>query len=304
MRIAISTATSHIGRRAAQCLLDEGWTDLVLLGWSPEKLDDLQQRGARVIGGNLFDVDYVKRATAGADVLLWVAPWPSQSLSPADDIRRLARNAAAAIEANQIGRVVHISDLGARRAARVGPIVAIRDAEDILDPTDAAVTHLRAGYLMENFLPMAESIRTLDAFFLNVSPLAHVPMVAAADIGEIAAAVSTDDTWSGIPRRVFELHGPASLTFDDAAKELTRALGREIRFMRVSAQTAAGKMVESGMSEPYAALMAELYTAIDTGWYAPAQPRSPASESRTTFAKFIREELAAALEAAEAAGHV
>lgn len=304
MRIAISTATGHIGRCVTQRLQDEGWTDLVLLTWSPEKMDSYRQRGAHVIGGNLFDADYVIRATEGVDAMLWASPWPYASTAPADDIRRLAHHAASAMEVNGISRVVHISDLGARRADRVGPMNAVRDAEEILDLTDAAVTHLRPGYLMENFLMAAGSIGTLDSFFLNVSPLVRTPMIAAADVAEVAAGMLADDTWSGIPRRVFELHGPTDLSFDEAARQIGKALGRNIRFTRVSRETAIETMVEAGMSTEYATLMAELYTAIDTGWYAPAQMRSEASQTRTTFESFIRDELMPAIEAAEPIGHI
>ncbi|MCP9487824.1 MAG: hypothetical protein MSC30_18450, partial [Gaiellaceae bacterium MAG52_C11] len=54
------------------------------------------------------------------------------------------------------------------------------------------------------------------------------------DIAEVAVAALTDDRHTG---ELYELTGPRLLTFAEAVMEISRAVGREIRYLPISIET-------------------------------------------------------------------
>ncbi len=304
MRIAIATPTGKIGRHVVRFLQDAGETDLVLLARHPEKLHCETERGADAVGGDLYDAEYVTRATEGADALFWLAPANHASAHPCGDFRRLAENAAGAIYANRIKRVVHISSVGAHRSEKLGLIVGLHDAEETLNEAHGAATHLRVGYLMENYLAAIDSIRRHGRIYLPVSGFVRVPLIAAADVAEVAAGILTDDTWAGIPHRAFELHGPADVSFDESAAIIGEVLGREVRHEQISPDRAREVLSGIGWADRCVDQWLEIYAGIQSGWYSRLQPRSDASRTPTTFKRFIQNVLAPAVLEADLVGHV
>ena len=70
------------------------------------------------------------------------------------------------------------------------------------------------------------------------------PFVDADDIADAAVAALTDDRHIG---ELYELTGPRLLTFAEAAAEIARAAGREIRFVPVSLEEHAAEAAEHGV---------------------------------------------------------
>ncbi|NLF32721.1 MAG: NAD(P)H-binding protein [Planctomycetes bacterium] len=302
MNIAVTSATGRRGRPVVRSLLERGYTDLVLLARSDATLEPALWRGARVVTGDLLDVRYVCHATEGIDVLIWITPLPRSSPSPLEDFGRLGDSAAGAIVANGIRRVVNLSTLGVHLSAPCGVVEGFRRVEGILDGTPAEITHLRPGYLMENYEDVLEGIRHDGAILLPVSPEAIVPMIAAADAADLAAAIATDWEQEGRQRRVFELHGPNDISFGDAALLLSGQLGRDIPHVRIPPEEARERLAAHGFSEAFAALVVEWYAAIDSGLWRPDQPRSPATETQTPFERYVRYELAPRIRATQPIG--
>jgi len=299
MRIAIATPTGQTGRALVDILLTQGRNQFVLLARRPDRLIEAQQRGAIIMQGDLYDEDYVRRATKGADALFWAAPPPTGSDDVCRDVKALAENAATAIDDNGIARVVHLSSIGAHRSERLGPILALREAEIILDQTNAEITHLRAGFFMENFLWCVDGVNEDDAVYLPVSGSVRVPMIATADIAREAARLLSDDTWVG--RRDVELVGPSDVSFDEAAMTIGEALGRDVRHVHVADRQAHDWMLSMAHSEHCARMMLELFAGIESGVYGLQRSRSEAIVTPTTFGEFVNHVLLPALHAQEPA---
>ena len=75
MRIMITGGTGFIGGAAARCLLDRG-DSVVILARSPARATALEERGAKIIAGDLRDPVAVTRAADGCDAVLHAAGLP------------------------------------------------------------------------------------------------------------------------------------------------------------------------------------------------------------------------------------
>jgi uncharacterized protein YbjT (DUF2867 family) len=288
MKIAITTPIGHVGSAVADFLLGRGDDVSVrLLGRRPQPLEQFVRRGAETAIGSQDDSDYLTKATQGADALFWVTP----PCPDCNDFRahqnKFGRAAAAAIRANNISRVVNLSSIGAEWASGVGPINGLHDVEALLDAAAPNITHLRPGFFFENVLMQLDSIKRSGRMSLPLSRSQRYPMIAARDIGRVAAERLADGKWTG--HSVRELHGPANLSFDDLAAELSRVLGRKIEYVRCEPQQARNALLQNGMSEHMADLLLEMYAAVESGRMRSSRSRSAETTTPTTFGEFARE---------------
>lgn len=84
----------------------------------------------------------------------------------------------------------------------------------------------------------------------------------AEDIAEVAVAALTEDGHSG---RQYELSGPRLMTFADTAEELSKATGRDIRYVPLTRDTYVDEQRAYGVSEEWVQLSADLYESIGSG---------------------------------------
>ncbi len=289
MKVALTTPTGHVGGGVARRLLDSK-ADLVLLARHPEKVSELAGRGAHVKEGSQDDERFVTEATRGVDLLFWVTPTDPKT----DDLRasqnRFGRAAAAAVKANRIPRVVNLSSVGAHNAKGTGPVDGLHDVEGLLDATEAAITHLRPGFFFENYLMMIDGIRSSGSIFMPNHGGTRVPMIATRDIAEAAAKRILDTGWKG--RSVMGLHGPADLSFDEAAVAIGEGLRRRVTHVQVPESEARQALLAMGVSPAVADAMLEMHRAMASGVMRPERPRTPETTTPTTLTRWTVEVMA------------
>jgi uncharacterized protein YbjT (DUF2867 family) len=298
MRIAVTTPTGHIGSQLCRCLLEAG-QNLVLLARDQSKVQDFQQHGAQVKQGSLDDAAFVTQATAGCDALFWLSPHDMKSNDPRGFDNRCGKAAAAAIRANRIPRVVNISSVGAQLDRGTGPISGLHDVEQVLDAACQNVTHLRPGFFFENFLWQVKSMQESSSIFMPVDGSIPLPMIATKDIAAAACKVLQDQSWQG--RQVRGLHGPADLTLNEAAKQISRGAGQNIRYVKVSDDQARKAMQAMGMSNAAIDWLLEMYRSFNSGLCRPAEPRTSETTTPTTLEQFARQVIAPMLARQQAA---
>lgn len=138
----------------------------------------------------------------------------------------------------------------------------VQEAEKQLRDTGLKLTILRPRWFNQNF----------SEDFLTPSVVAgdlRLPagdgkeaFVDANDIAEVAAAALTDPSLAG---QDYELTGPRLLGFAEIAAELTKALGRPIRYTPLSKEDFIAEQLAFGVPEDWAHLSADLYAGIASG---------------------------------------
>jgi len=134
-------------------------------------------------------------------------------------------------------------------------------AERYLQESGADWTIVRCAFFNQNFDEnFADSIRH-GVLAMPAGDTAE-PFVDADDIAEVVAAALTDDRHIG---QLYEMTGPRLLTLAQVAEELGAAIGREVRYVPVSAKEFGAELSAHGMPEQDATHLAELLTEVLDG---------------------------------------
>jgi uncharacterized protein YbjT (DUF2867 family) len=154
----------------------------------------------------------------------------------------------AMVEAARDAGVERIVKLSAFGAADEAFIVGRwhREVEREIERSGLTWTFLRPNYFMQNVVTvMGEDIREEDAFYDSVGD-ARISHIDARDLGRVAAHVLTEP---GHEEEAYELSGPEAITHDEIAETLTEALGRTIRYVRLSDEEYRKRLLAMGLPE-------------------------------------------------------
>ncbi|MFJ8310416.1 MULTISPECIES: NmrA family transcriptional regulator [unclassified Streptomyces] len=180
----------------------------------------------------------------------YVAYYPDLAAPGAQDaLRRFGRIAAA----GGVRRVVLLSGRGEPEAVL---------AESALREAYPDLTVVRASFFAQNFSEGAMTEGVLAGTVAFPAGDTAEPWVDADDLADVVVAALTENGHAG---QTYELTGPRLLTFAEVVAELSRATGREIRYVPVSGAQYAESLTQYGMPEPDAAWLAGLFTALLDG---------------------------------------
>ncbi|MER6572333.1 NAD(P)H-binding protein [Streptomyces sp. NPDC001093] len=278
MRIAVTTPTGNVGRHVVAMLLRAGVRPRVLAR-DPGRLAPDVRREVEAVAVNQRDTKAVVAATAGADALFWVDP-PSVGEDPLGDYELATASVVHAVRENGIERTVFQSSVGAEKRHGAGEIDGLAGTELALDSLGATVAHLRCGYFFTNLELQLDAVRTgvIPVILPLDQPLAWV---APRDIAEVAVTRLLSTGWSG--RCVQAVHGPADLTWPQAAEIVSAAIGRPLRAERVSDDAMRNLLRTSGMADGLVEAVVGMSTGLRNG-FVPEQPRTLHTTTPTTLA--------------------
>ncbi len=155
-------------------------------------------------------------------------------------------------------------ELGVRRlvllAGRGEP--EAEQAEQAVRDTGADLTILRSTWFNQNFSEDYLLEHVLSGVVALPAGETPEPFVDAADIADVAVAALTDDRHVGA---LYELTGPRLLTFADAVEEISRAAGREVRYLPVSIEEHAAGAAEQGVPGDVVELLTYLFSEVLDG---------------------------------------
>ncbi len=290
MKIVVTTPTGQIGKRVVERLL-EAEVELVVLARDPAKLAAEVRARAEVRQGTLEDAAFVAGATAGADALFLLVPPHYTAREWGEWQLTVGRNAAEAVRANGIRRVVLLSSAGAHRHD-LSAISRLGDIERLLQAAAPDVAALRAGFFMENLLQSLPTIQQQGAIFQPIGPDVAVPFVATRDLGDEAARVLADPSWSGHVTRL--VLGPEEVTLPAAAGIVGDAVGRPVAFVPIPPEAMREALLGMGASESVATGYAQMMRGLSDSRFE-LEPRDAITRGPTTVAEWVRTALAPAL---------
>jgi uncharacterized protein YbjT (DUF2867 family) len=281
--IAVTTPTGNVGSHVVRLLCQAGVRPRLLLR-NPDRLDaDVRDRVELAVGDQR-DADYVAASTSGVDAVFWVHPDDWSVPDPDADAERTGEGLAAAMRQNRIARVLFQSSIGAELRHGAGFIDGLARIEQRLDAardeTGAALLHLRCGYFMTNLLHELDGLRA--GRLTTIRPLDEpMPWVDPSDIAAVAVARLLADDWTG--RQVQAVHGPADLTWTEAAAVLSTATGVPIEAHRISDDEERAALRDAGMGERAVEGIVGMAVGTRDG-FTPEQPRSVLTTTPSSLA--------------------
>ena len=259
----VAGVSGHTGRAAAESLLEQGRRVRVLVR-DPKKGEEWREKGADVAAVSLDDAMGLARALSGADGAYLLVP-PAYG---APDVLAVQRGYAAvmaeAIRASGISHVALLSSTGAQHETGTGLIRALHFAEQTIRPAATNLTLLRAAYFLENWAAVLGEAREKGLLPTFLTPDRPIAMIATRDVGRAAARALAEPA-EGPRMRVVELAGPADLSPEDVAREISEILGRDVRVLGLPLDAVVPAMTAMGMSRNGAELFQEMMAGVNSG---------------------------------------
>src|SRR5918995_4348016 len=159
---------------------------------------------------------------------------------------------------NGVRRLVLLSGRGEPEAERAE--LALR--EGVGAQAGAEWTILRSTWFMQNFSEDYMLEHVLSGEIRLPAGSVPTPFLDADDIADVAVAALTEEGHAG---QLYELTGPRSLTFAEAAAEISKASGREIRYVPVSLEEHAAELAEHGVPVEVVELLTYLFSEVVDG---------------------------------------
>jgi NAD(P)H dehydrogenase (quinone) len=213
--IAVTAATGALGRRVARRLAAAGLAPRLVVR-DAKRVRDI--RGAEIVtAGGYRDADGMRAALIDVGTLFLV------SASEAPDRVALHTAAVDAALAAGVPRIVYVSFVGAGPHAT---FTFARDhwhTEEHIRSSGVAYTILRDNL----YLDILPTFAGADGVIRGPAGTGKFGGVARDDIADAAVAVLTTPGHDGI---TYDLTGPAAITMDEVAAELTAASGRLITY--------------------------------------------------------------------------
>jgi len=256
----VAGATGHTGSVVASTLLARGQKVRALVhDRTKPAAAALAARGAEIAEVSIEDTERLAAALGGAAGAYVLLPPALQSDDLVARNRRLVDSWAAALTRAGVGHTVLLSSIAAHLPGETGPVVTVRDAEQRLP---GPLTAVRAAYFIDNIAGMVGLARDQGILPALFDPTRRIAMVSPRDIGRVAAEALLAGPAG---RRIIELAGPTDASPDDLSAALGRALGREVRSVRVPDEAIVPTLTQAGMSANVAGLYREMVHAIDAG---------------------------------------
>ena len=156
-----------------------------------------------------------------------------------------------------VRRLVLLSGRGEPEAERAERVV-----REVSEKAGAQWTILRSTWFMQNFSEDYMLEHVLSGEIRLPAGEVPTPFLDADDIAEVAVAALTEEGHAG---QLYELTGPRSLTFAEAAGEISKATGRKIRYVPVSLEEHATEAAEHGVPAEVVELLTYLFAEVVDG---------------------------------------
>lgn len=192
--------------------------------------------GVEFFEGDFADTRTFAPALENIDRLFLLIPSSSR-------VEEQQRNFVDAAKRSGVRHIVKLSQLAADEKAP-GRFQRYHAAiENYIAKTGMPHTFLRPNLFMQGLLNFRATILSRGAFYAPAGT-AKVSVVDVRDIAEVAAKTLTE---SGHEGKTYDITGPEALTHGEMATQISKALGREIKYVDVSPESMRQALLGFGM---------------------------------------------------------
>jgi len=252
-KILVTGATSNYGGAMIQNLIATK-ADIRALVHHESKAQGLRDAGVEVVVGDYLRPETLDAAFEGVDKVFLHTP-----LSP--DAAKMASNCIAAARRAGKSHIVRLAEKTPEpvSAVRTGVLHAQVNAE--LEASGLPYTSLRPTFYMQNTMSAAQSVASAGMIYMPFKD-AKVGMIDMRDVAETAAKILTTEGHEG---QTYVMTGPASISLHDVASGLSKALGKEVKYVNVPMEAALESMIGMGMPQWLAEAFCEYFANHSTG---------------------------------------
>jgi uncharacterized protein YbjT (DUF2867 family) len=168
--------------------------------------------------------------------------------SPAMDMVNTQRKFIDAAKAAGVHHLIKFSGLDARPDTTFPFGITHLEIERHLEQSGLAWTHLRPTGFMQEYLREAPTIAADGALYLPLGDVRLNP-VDLVDVGKIGFHLLRDGGHEG---KRLPVTGPEALTMTEIAERISTAIGREVRYVPVSAEQRRNALISYGIPTEFA----------------------------------------------------
>jgi len=246
MTYAITGITGKVGGALARTLLAAGQHVRAIVR-DAQGGDAWAARGCEVAVADMTDASALTAAFRGATAV-FILPPPEFDPAPGyPEAQAVIDSVVEALGATCPKKVLLLSTIGADAA--YDNLLSQRTMFEIaLAPLPLAITILRPAWFIDNVAWDVASAHDTGVIHSFLAPTDRaIPMVAAQDVGRVAAELLQED-WMGT--RVVELEGPRRVSPNDLADAFACVLGRPVHAVPVPRESWYELFRSQGMKNP------------------------------------------------------
>ncbi len=263
MKYVITGSAGNISKPLSERLLAAGH-EVTVIGRHKEHLEPLMSKGARAAIGEVEDIEFLRKAFAGADAVYTMYP-PQLAARELEAYKTQAATYAAAIQANGIRYVVNLSSIGAHMPEGCGPVSGLHGAEEELNKlSEVNVLHLRPGFFYINFFGNLSMVRDMHIMGNNSGDgSSRIVLSHPADIAEAVSEALLDLSFHGHSVRYL---ASDERTQGEVAQVLGAAIGQpQLPWIAFTDEQSFDGMIQAGMPVEMVKKYVEMGAAMRTG---------------------------------------
>lgn len=274
--ILITGASGNVGKEVLQQVASSGAR--VRAGYQSVSKAGRVPSGVEVVPLDYNQPEMVRAALKDVERVFLVGP-------PSSQLPSLEGKVVDAVRQAGIRQLVKLSAMGGPDA--IFPRLHLQ-SEDYIRSSGVPYTFLRPNGFMQNFITYsAATINAQNAFYGSEGD-GPVSIVDIRDVAAVALKVLTNDGHLG---KTYTLTGPEALTSTQAAQLLSAEMGRDIRFVNLSAAQLKEALHGAGVPEWSANALIDLQRLYREGKAAPVTDavKQILGREPISFAQFCRD---------------
>ncbi len=233
--ILITGATGNIGAELVRRLSGRGQPVRAFVR-SRAQAQTIHLPGIELVEGDFAEPKTFTAALQNVDCLFLLIPSSSE-------VEHQQRNFVDAAKRTKVRHIVKLSQLGADERAPGRFQRYHGSVEKYILQAGLPYTFLRPNLFMQGLLNFRSTISSQSAFYAPAGN-AKVSVVDVRDIASVAAKALTE---SGHEGKTYDITGPQALTHAEMADQLSKALGKPIKYIDVSPHTMSQALLGFGM---------------------------------------------------------
>jgi uncharacterized protein YbjT (DUF2867 family) len=282
----ITGSIGHISKPLVEGLVKAG-KEVTVITSSNDRVKEIEKLGAKALVGQVQNLDFVKTAFKGADVVYTMIPPIWQTSNWRASQNEVAKNYAEAIQFNGIKYVVNLSSIGAHVGNGVGPVDGLYDFEQLLNKIPGLnVKHLRPSFFYYNFLSQIGLIRQAGFMGSNFGDGEKLFLVHPNDIASAALDELLNLKFAGNSvRYIFS----DERSGQEIAEVLGKAIGKDLKWVVFTDEQQKEGLLGAGLSETHAQGYTQMGKALREGVMQEDAKRNRPSLGKTKLEDFAKE---------------